>query len=194
MYAHHRALFDNSHHQSNDAIWGFVRTNVLILLLALQAHFLSKDVTTLLVRCCRPMTSSRLVPTHHTHAPHQVRPMEQVTAFLRPILPKALRAMKQQDAQWIGVKCTATEFSQRLHLLALHELTASLKPEVRHSSTTTTTSPCPTSICTANSHMTTGAARVCEHDWQAEGPRAPGSHDVAVARGVCWPAGCTLPL
>lgn len=101
-------VFDKSEDARWEAIWGFIRTNVLIMLLALQATFIAKDVHQVLVR-----------------------PMEVVSESLAPFLPKALKEMSADDARALGGKCTASQFTQRLHMLALRNLTKHLTPTVR---------------------------------------------------------------
>lgn len=104
------AEFDDSRRVRTASIWQFVQTNAIILLLAVQAALLTRDVHRLLVR-----------------------PIERLAEHLRPVLSDAIRFLSEDGNRWnveIG-KQDGEELSTKLMLAAIESLRSQMKDDAK---------------------------------------------------------------
>jgi len=101
------AVFDTSAARRSEGLWGFLKTNVIIFLLAAQAFLLSRDVDNVLIR-----------------------PLDSIAAFLRPVMGWAMDDVDEQAAIDLG-KREGPEIMTRMMLVTLERLLASLKDSDR---------------------------------------------------------------
>lgn len=95
------ATWDISYDNTWESIWAFIRTNVIIILLGIQAALLNRDVNQLLVR-----------------------PIERLGEHLKPLLGDAIRFLSSAGNQWninIGKK-DGEELSTKLMVAAIEAL------------------------------------------------------------------------
>ena len=126
-----RLTLDWSAERASEGLWGFLRTNIIIILLGVQAASVSKDIDNVLVRfICRLATCDWLLPLTSDCCLRQIKPMDAVTSFLRPAMNQALDNATEERAIWLGRR-DGPDFFTRLLLLTLQSLTDNLNPEVR---------------------------------------------------------------
>ena len=98
---------DTAQTRREESLWGFLKTNFIIFLLACQATFLTRDIDKVLIG-----------------------PLDAVHGFLRPIMGSAMDTIGSERAIWLGRK-DGPPFFTRLLLATLESLADGLTPAVR---------------------------------------------------------------